>query len=94
MKRPRPQYVAAAAIGVVGLLVAAAIAVAGVLAGGNIPTGPTSYEIRPVWNRLAAASAIGVQRTERVGGRAGRRPDRDQQLEYLTYHLPLPLPSL
>jgi hypothetical protein len=50
MKRPRSpyaprrsQYVAAAAIAVVGLLVAAAIAVAGVLASGNIPTAPSSY---------------------------------------------------
>ena len=55
MKRPRSpyeprrsQYVAAGVIGAVGLLVAAAIAVAGVLGNGNIPTAPSSYRIQLV----------------------------------------------
>lgn len=48
MKRPRPQHVAAGAIGVVGLVVAAVIAVAAVLASGNIPTAPSSYKIQAV----------------------------------------------
>lgn len=55
MKRPRSpyaprrsQYVVAGVIGVVGLLIAALIAVAGVLASGNIPTAPSSYKIQLV----------------------------------------------
>ncbi|MFA1539412.1 hypothetical protein [Actinomadura monticuli] len=55
MKRPRPQHVAAALIGVVGLLVAALIAVAGVLASGNIPTAPSSYRVQIV--RVAGTGA-------------------------------------
>ncbi|MEU5990805.1 hypothetical protein ABZ806_17685 [Spirillospora sp. NPDC047418] len=50
MKRPRSpyaprrsQYAAAAAIAVLGLVVAAVIGVAAVLASGNIPTAPSSY---------------------------------------------------
>ncbi|MGI5416061.1 hypothetical protein [Actinomadura luteofluorescens] len=45
MRRPRPQYVAAGLIGVVGLVVAALIAVAGLAASGNLPTAPTSYKV-------------------------------------------------
>jgi ABC-type transporter Mla subunit MlaD len=48
MKRPRAQYVAAGLIGVVGLLVAAIIAVAGLLASGYQPTAPTSYTVEVV----------------------------------------------
>lgn len=48
MKRPRPQYVAAGVIGVVGLIVAVVIAVAGFLASGYEPTAPTSYQVQVV----------------------------------------------
>ncbi len=48
MRRPRPQYVAAGLIGVVGLVVAVLIAVAGIVASGNVPTAPSSYTIRVV----------------------------------------------
>ena len=55
MKRPRSpyaprrsQYAAAAAIAVLGLAVAAVIAVAAVLAGGNVPTAPSSYRVQVV----------------------------------------------
>jgi hypothetical protein len=46
MRRPRPQYVAAGLIGVVGLVVAVLIAAAGIIASGNVPTAPSSYTIR------------------------------------------------
>ncbi|MEV3922076.1 hypothetical protein [Actinomadura coerulea] len=46
MRRLRPQYLAAGLIGVVGLVVAVLIAVAGLVAGGNVPTAPTSYTLR------------------------------------------------
>ncbi|NDU74423.1 hypothetical protein GWI34_17550 [Actinomadura sp. DSM 109109] len=45
MRRPRPQYVAAGLIGVVGLVVAVLIAVLGLHASGYVPTKPTSYTI-------------------------------------------------
>ncbi|TDD83233.1 chitinase [Actinomadura darangshiensis] len=48
MKRPRPQYVAAGLIGVVGLAVAVLIAVTAILASGNIPTAPSSYKVQAV----------------------------------------------
>ncbi|WP_302931596.1 hypothetical protein [Actinomadura sp. WMMA1423] len=43
MRRSRSQYVAAALIGVVGLVVAVLIAAAGLVAGDNVPTVPSSY---------------------------------------------------
>ncbi|MFG2086601.1 MULTISPECIES: hypothetical protein [unclassified Spirillospora] len=41
----RSQYVAAGLIGVVGLVVAALIAVFAIRASGNVPTAPSSYII-------------------------------------------------
>ncbi|WP_433477939.1 hypothetical protein ACQPZP_13400 [Spirillospora sp. CA-142024] len=46
--RPDDQYVAAGLIGLVGLAVAALIYAAGALAGGGLPTAPTSYEVQLV----------------------------------------------
>lgn len=47
MRHPSSRYVAAGVIGVVGLLAAAAIGVLGLVAGGNVPTVPSSYVVRP-----------------------------------------------
>lgn len=58
MRRPRPQHVAAVLIGVVGLVVAVLIAVAGLVAGGNVPTAPTSYKLRVTGLAPAADDAV------------------------------------
>ncbi|MEV4004158.1 hypothetical protein [Actinomadura sp. NPDC049753] len=41
-----PRYLVAALVGVVGLPVAVVIAIAGLVAGGNMPTAPTSYRLQ------------------------------------------------
>ncbi|WP_329093873.1 hypothetical protein OG979_06405 [Actinomadura citrea] len=58
MRRLRPHYVAAALIGVVGLVVAVLIAVAGLVAGDNVPTAPTSYKLRVTGLAPAADNAL------------------------------------
>ncbi|NVI90076.1 hypothetical protein [Actinomadura sp. BRA 177] len=81
MKRPRSpyaprrsQYAAAAAIAVLGLVVAAVIAVAAILASGNVPTAPSSYEIQIV--RVACPAA----KTGPAPGGAAARSESAQQL--------------
>jgi ABC-type transporter Mla subunit MlaD len=54
MRRLRPHYVAAALTGVVGLVVAVLIAVAG----DNVPTAPTSYKLRVTGLAPAADDAV------------------------------------
>jgi hypothetical protein len=48
MRRPRSQYLAAGLVGVIGLVVAAVILVAGFLASGYVPSAPSGYKVQVV----------------------------------------------